>query len=244
MHPSLVLLICLLDICLAQNVTVLSGQLGDSLTILCPYKQRADRWRKKLWCKEDSANHCQPVVIARRFWLQLSKRINGSTSISDNIHEGHVIVTINHLQHDDAGMYECQSHSFQEVDILQKVQLLVLEETMRANISDVAKVQYSISGFSTRLQIRWSLIILGFSFLMSKAVLLGLTFVWLSSRHKSRAISESALIASSEESVIGESRSASDYGRSEYGTGRHSETPVYMNYMYMTANLNQVFWHR
>ncbi|NP_001103522.1 triggering receptor expressed on myeloid cells 2 precursor [Xenopus tropicalis] len=240
MHPlfKLILLMCLLDICLAQNVTVLSGQLGDTLTILCPYKQRADRWRKKLWCKEDSANHCQPVVTARRFWLQLSKRSNGSTSISDNIHEGLVIVTISHLRHDDSGMYQCQSHSSQEVDILQRVQLHVVEETMRVNISDVANVQHSISGFSARLRIPLSLTLLGCSFLVSKVILLGLTFIWLNSRHKSRANLEPTLIASSEESVLGESRNVCKYRSSEYGTEVYNNTPVYINYMYTMANLN------
>ncbi|KAG8451080.1 hypothetical protein GDO86_003384, partial [Hymenochirus boettgeri] len=172
------------DIFLTQNVTVLSGHLGDTLTILCPYKHYSDRWKKKTWCKEVSDSQCQPVISARRFWLQLSKRSNGSTTISDNVHESIVTVTINKLQHDDTGIYQCQANSYDTVNILKTVQVQVWEEPILGNISEVAKVQYSVSGPFSWNAVSWILIILGCSFVLFKVIFLSFAFTWLTHRNK------------------------------------------------------------
>lgn len=132
-------------LCLSKNITVYSGQLGETLTIVCPYQQRADRWARKLWCKENEVGSCQAVVSAHRYSLYGTKR-SGNTTISDNAYEGTVIVNITNLQKDDAGVYECRTIIFGDIGILQKIKVLVLEENQEGSVSAVDNVQYSISG--------------------------------------------------------------------------------------------------
>nr|DBA33874.1 TPA: hypothetical protein GDO54_001495 [Pyxicephalus adspersus] len=133
-----------LVLCLAKNITVYSGQLGETLTIFCPYQHRADRWAKKLWCKEDEAGLCQAVVSAHRYPLS-GKKTHGSTTITDNAYEGMVTVNLTNLQKDDGGVYQCRTIIFGDIGILQKIRVLVFEENLLGNVSALDKVQLSIS---------------------------------------------------------------------------------------------------
>ncbi|KAM4795866.1 triggering receptor expressed on myeloid cells 2-like [Rhinophrynus dorsalis] len=231
------------DMCVPKNVTVLSGQLGDTLTIICPYKQRSDRWRKKLWCREDSTSQCQPVVSTRR-WLQFVKTRNGSTSISDNVQEGFVIVTMSKLQHDDVGMYQCLSDALGQFHLLQRVKVEVQRHSIWGNSSEVVEVQYSISGVSSESGVLMSLAILGISLLLTKLLLLGLTYSWWSRRHRERVNTESPLIPLSEEPGPSGTTSLNEEATSTHEDGGIGEMPLYTNYVYMAAPLDQAYWQR
>ncbi|XP_077337483.1 triggering receptor expressed on myeloid cells 2-like isoform X1 [Lithobates pipiens] len=163
--------------CLANNITVYSGQLGETLTIVCPYRHRADRWARKLWCKEDEAGSCQAVVSAHRYSLSGSKT-SGNTTISDNAYESTVTVNITNLQKDDAGVYQCRTAIFGDIAILQKIRVLVLEENLPGNVSPLDKVQYSISGSQSDTQLHLMIFILGSSLLLCKVLVVGLIYSW------------------------------------------------------------------
>ncbi|CAI9554903.1 unnamed protein product [Staurois parvus] len=161
--------------CLANNITVYSAQLGETLTIVCPYRYRADRWARKLWCKEDEVGACEAVVSAHRYSLSGSKTF-GSTTISDNAYEGMVTINITNLQKDDAGVYQCRTVIFGDIGILQKIKVLVLEDNLPGNVSPLDKVQYSISGLQSDNQLPLMLLILGSSLLLCKVLVMGLLY--------------------------------------------------------------------
>ncbi|KAM6044282.1 triggering receptor expressed on myeloid cells 2-like isoform 1-T1 [Chlamydotis macqueenii] len=112
--------------CAAENVTVVYGTEGGTITINCTYNPWQQRWREKSWCKQIEETKCQHVVSARRFWLPFLKNRNGSTSISDNIQEGVLTVTMKRLKKQDAGLYQCKTDYLGETNSLRKVQVEVL----------------------------------------------------------------------------------------------------------------------
>ncbi|CAJ0965206.1 unnamed protein product [Ranitomeya imitator] len=130
----------------AKDVTVYSGQLGDNLHIVCPYQQRADRWKKKIWCKEDDVGFCQSVVSLHPYW-SFSKKINVSADISENHHKGIITINITNLQKSDAGVYQCRTVTFGDVNTLKRIKVQVIEDLPDESVSERADTQYSISGF-------------------------------------------------------------------------------------------------
>ncbi|XP_062451065.1 triggering receptor expressed on myeloid cells 2-like isoform X2 [Rhea pennata] len=115
-----------LSACAAENITVVYGMEGGTISINCTYNPWQERWREKSWCKQVDEIKCQHVVSARRFWLQFLKNRNGTTSISDNVHEGVLTVTMKRLKKQDAGLYHCKTDYLGETKTLQKVQVEVL----------------------------------------------------------------------------------------------------------------------
>uniref|UniRef100_A0A8D0EXH9 Triggering receptor expressed on myeloid cells 2 n=1 Tax=Strix occidentalis caurina TaxID=311401 RepID=A0A8D0EXH9_STROC len=119
----------LLASCAAENVTVVYGMEGDTISVNCTYNPWQQRWREKSWCKQIDETTCQHVVSARRFWLPFLKNRNGTTSISDNVREGVLTVTMKRLKKQDAGLYQCKTDYLGETNSLRKVQVEVLTGT-------------------------------------------------------------------------------------------------------------------
>ncbi|NWH23167.1 TREM2 protein, partial [Grus americana] len=110
----------------ADNITVVYGMEGGTISVNCTYNPWQQRWREKSWCKQTDETKCQHVVSARRFWLPFLKNRNGTTSISDNVREGVLTVTMKRLRKQDAGLYQCKTDYLGETNTLRKVQVEVL----------------------------------------------------------------------------------------------------------------------
>lgn len=119
----------LLASCAAENVTVVYGMEGGTISVNCTYDPWQQRWREKSWCKQIDETKCQRVVSARRFWLPFLRNRNGTTSIRDNVQDGVLTVTMKRLRKQDAGMYQCRSDFLGETSSLGYVQVEVLTGT-------------------------------------------------------------------------------------------------------------------
>uniref|UniRef100_A0A670ZGT2 Triggering receptor expressed on myeloid cells 2 n=1 Tax=Pseudonaja textilis TaxID=8673 RepID=A0A670ZGT2_PSETE len=137
--------ICLVTMSTAEIITEVSGVEGGPISINCSYSPQKNQWREKSWCKHISEATCQHVVSARRFWLPFLKRRNGTTAIADNIQEGVLMVTINPLQKQDAGWYQCMTNFLGTVKTLQKVKVNVL--TSKSLVLNLFCVIFKIIGF-------------------------------------------------------------------------------------------------
>lgn len=113
------------------------GMEGDTISVNCTYSPRQQRWREKSWCKQVDETKCRHVVSARRFWLPFLKNRNGTTSISDNVQDGVLTVTMKGLKKQDAGLYQCKTEYLGETTSLRKVQVEVLTGTSWGSISRV-----------------------------------------------------------------------------------------------------------
>ncbi|XP_044143458.1 triggering receptor expressed on myeloid cells 2-like isoform X1 [Bufo gargarizans] len=173
-----VILLGTLGWCLAKDITVYSGQLGETLNIVCPYQQRADRWKKKVWCKEDEDGFCQSVVSVHSYWINIAKRTNGSADISDNYQKGIIIINMTNLQKSDSGVYQCRTVTFGDVSTLQRIQVQVLEDQQKESVSELENTQYSISGLPSETQIPVMLVVIGSSLISCKLLLLGFLYIW------------------------------------------------------------------
>lgn len=116
----------LLASCAADNITLVYGVEGGTISINCTYNPWQQRWREKSWCKQIDETKCQHVVSAHRFWLPFLKNRNGTTAISDDVHKGVLTVTMKRLKKQDAGLYQCRTEYLGETNTLQKVQVKVL----------------------------------------------------------------------------------------------------------------------
>lgn len=116
----------LLASCAADNITLVYGVEGGTISINCTYNPWQQRWREKSWCKQIDETKCQHVVSAHRFWLPFLKNRNGTTAISDDVHKGVLTVTMKRLKKQDAGLYQCRTDYLGETNTLQKVQVKVL----------------------------------------------------------------------------------------------------------------------
>ncbi|KAM4045623.1 triggering receptor expressed on myeloid cells 2-like [Anomaloglossus baeobatrachus] len=176
----LIFIIILLGIsgwCLAKDVTLYSGQLGENLNIVCPYQQRADRWKKKLWCKEDDVGFCQNVISLHPYW-SFSKKINVTTDISDNHQKSIITINMTNLQKSDAGFYQCRTASFGDVNTLKRIKVQVFEELPDERVSETVDTQRSMSGSPSETQIPVMLVIIGGSLISCKLLLMGLIYIW------------------------------------------------------------------
>ncbi|NXA39616.1 TREM2 protein, partial [Eudromia elegans] len=166
--------------CAAENITVVYGMEGGTISINCTYNPRQQRWREKSWCRQVDEIKCQHVVSARRFWLQFLKNRNGTTSISDNIHEGVLTVTMRRLKKQDAGFYRCRTEYLGETKTLQKVQVEVLTDTMQTELPEEPNAVQSISSITPGADSTILCIVTGF--LVTKFLVAVLTFTITSSR--------------------------------------------------------------
>ncbi|NXL93476.1 TREM2 protein, partial [Alectura lathami] len=135
----------LLASCAAENITLVYGMEGGTISINCTYNPRQQRWREKSWCRQVDETKCQHVVSARRFWLPFLRSRNGTTSISDNVHEGVLTVTMKRLRKQDAGLYQCRSDYLGETSTLKKVQVEVLTAVLETQMPEEPSAAQSIS---------------------------------------------------------------------------------------------------
>ncbi|NXY50034.1 TREM2 protein, partial [Ceuthmochares aereus] len=135
----------LLAFCGAENITVVYGMEGDTLSVNCTYNPWKQRWREKSWCKQIDETSCQHVVSARRFWLPFLKNRNGTTSIRDNVHEGVLTVTMKQLKKEDAGLYQCKTDFLGKTNSLRKVQVEVLTAVLDTQVPEEPRAAQSIS---------------------------------------------------------------------------------------------------
>ncbi|NXF91593.1 TREM2 protein, partial [Eubucco bourcierii] len=164
--------------CAAENITVVYGMEGGSISVNCSYKPWQQRWREKSWCRQVEESQCQHVVSARRFWLPFLRNWNGTTSISDNVHAGLLTVTIRQLRKQDAGLYQCKTHYLGQEKSLGKVQVEVLPE--EPQIPEEPQAVQSISSLPPEADFTAFYILVGF--LLTKFVVVVLIFVIVNSR--------------------------------------------------------------
>ncbi|KAM9369476.1 LOW QUALITY PROTEIN: triggering receptor expressed on myeloid cells 2-like [Phaethornis superciliosus] len=135
--------------CAAENITVVYGMEGGTISVNCTYDPWQQRWREKSWCRQLEENRCEPVVSARRFWLPFQRKRNGTTSISDNVHQGVLTVTMKQLKKQDAGLYQCKSSYLGETNSLRKVQVEVLTAVLETQVPEEPSAVQSISSISS-----------------------------------------------------------------------------------------------
>ncbi|NXC48150.1 TREM2 protein, partial [Penelope pileata] len=135
----------LLASCAAENITLVYGMEGGTISVNCTYNPWQQRWREKSWCKQIDETKCQHVVSARRFWLPFLRNRNGTTSISDNVHDGVLTVTMKRLKKQDAGLYQCKTDYLGETNILRKVQVEVLTAVLETQVPEEPRAAQSIS---------------------------------------------------------------------------------------------------
>ncbi|XP_058034655.1 triggering receptor expressed on myeloid cells 2-like isoform X1 [Ahaetulla prasina] len=158
----LIFLVYLSEVSTAEIITEISGVEGEPISINCSYSPQTNQWREKSWCKHISEATCQHVVSARRFWLPFLKRRNGTTAIADNIQKGVLMITINPLQKEDAGWYQCMTHFLGTVKTLQKVKVNVLTSIENSNVQETPRILHSISSSSSNAGVNLTFLVAGF----------------------------------------------------------------------------------
>ncbi|XP_074706422.1 triggering receptor expressed on myeloid cells 2-like isoform X2 [Strix aluco] len=176
----LIFLIFLSASCAAENVTVVYGMEGDTISVNCTYNPWQQRWREKSWCKQIDETTCQHVVSARRFWLPFLKNRNGTTSISDNVREGVLTVTMKRLKKQDAGLYQCKTDYLGETNSLRKVQVEVLTAVLDTQMPEEPSAVQGISSIPPEADFTVFYIIAGF--LVTKFAVAVLIFIIGNSR--------------------------------------------------------------
>ncbi|XP_010198062.2 triggering receptor expressed on myeloid cells 2 isoform X2 [Colius striatus] len=161
--------------CAAENITVVYGMEGGTISVNCTYNPRQQRWREKSWCRQMDETRCQYVVRARRFWLPFLKNSNGTTSIRDNVHEGVLTVTMKHLKKQDAGLYQCKTDYLGETNTLKKVQVEVLTAFPETQMPEEPRAVGSVSSIPPDADFTVFYIIAGF--LLTKFVVALLVFI-------------------------------------------------------------------
>ncbi|KAK2521749.1 triggering receptor expressed on myeloid cells 2 isoform X2 [Columba livia] len=177
LQPSLLSLLCSTDMeklmdfiflvflsasCAAENVTVVYGMEGGTISVNCTYDPWQQRWREKSWCKQIAETKCQRVVSARRFWLPFLRNRNGTTSIRDNVQDGVLTVTMKRLRKQDAGMYQCRSDFLGETSSLGYVQVEVLTAALETQLPEEPRAVQSISSIPLEADFTIFYIIAGF----------------------------------------------------------------------------------
>ncbi|NXG77832.1 TREM2 protein, partial [Baryphthengus martii] len=170
----------LLEPCAAENVTVVYGVEGGTISVNCTYNPWQQRWREKSWCKQINETKCQHVVSARRFWLPFLKNRNGNTSISDNVHDGVLTVTMKQLKKQDAGLYQCKTDYLGQTNTLKKVQVKVLTAALETQLPEEPSAVQSISSIPPGADFTIFYIIA--SFLAAKFLVAVLIFILSNSR--------------------------------------------------------------
>ncbi|XP_053104808.1 triggering receptor expressed on myeloid cells 2-like isoform X2 [Hemicordylus capensis] len=156
-----------------ENVTVVHGVEGEPISINCTYSPKENQWKEKSWCKHISTVECQHIVSARRFWMPFLKRRNGTTSIADNIQKGILTVTINPLQKQDSGLYQCKTEFLGTMNTLHKVKVKVLTGIEETEAPEKPRVRHSISSSPSEAGINLCFLVAGFlSFKLLVAVLI------------------------------------------------------------------------
>ncbi|NWW78792.1 TREM2 protein, partial [Climacteris rufus] len=143
-EPWLTLPVSLVASCAAENVTVVSGVEGDTISVNCSYDPR-QWWREKSWCRQLDKSRCQHVVSAPPLWLPFPRNRRGPTSIRDNTRDGVLTVTMRRLRKEDAGLYQCKTEFLGAARSLRKVQVEVLAADLEPHVPEEPRAVQSIS---------------------------------------------------------------------------------------------------
>ncbi|NWS13869.1 TREM2 protein, partial [Pachyramphus minor] len=135
----------LLASCAAENVTVVYGMEGGTISVNCSYDPQQQWWREKSWCRQVDETKCQHVVSARSFWLPFPRGRKSTTSIRDNVHDGVLTVTMRQLRKEDAGLYQCRTDFLGDTRSLRKVQVEVLRAVLETQVPEEPRAVQSIS---------------------------------------------------------------------------------------------------
>ncbi|NXP18635.1 TREM2 protein, partial [Scytalopus superciliaris] len=147
--------------CAAENVTVVYGVEGGTISINCSYNPQ-HWWREKSWCRQVNETKCQHVVSAQSVWLPFPRRRKSTTSIRDNIHDGILTVTMRQLRKEDAGLYQCRTYFLGDTKSLRKVQVEVLTAVLETQVPEEPRVVQSISSSPPEVDVTVFYIIAGF----------------------------------------------------------------------------------
>ncbi|NWT03348.1 TREM2 protein, partial [Mionectes macconnelli] len=135
----------LLASCAAENITVVYGVEGGTISVNCSYDPQQQWWREKSWCRQVDETKCQHVASARSFWLPFPRGRKSTTSIRDNVHEGILTVTMRRLRKEDAGLYQCRTDFLGDTRSLRKVQVEVLRAVLETQAPEEPRAVQSIS---------------------------------------------------------------------------------------------------
>ncbi|NXM35614.1 TREM2 protein, partial [Oxyruncus cristatus] len=135
----------LLASCAAENVTVVYGMEGGTISVNCSYDPQQQWWREKSWCRQVDEIKCQHVVSARSFWLPFPRGRKSTTSIRDNVHDGVLTVTMRQLRKEDAGLYQCRTDFLGDIKSLRKVKVEVLRAVLETQVPEEPRAVQSIS---------------------------------------------------------------------------------------------------
>ncbi|NXG25996.1 TREM2 protein, partial [Grallaria varia] len=152
----------LLASCAAENITVVYGVEGGTISVNCSYDPQQQWWREKSWCRQVEQSRCQHVVSARSFWLPFPRSRKSTTSISDNVHDGVLTVTMRQLRKEDAGLYQCRTHFLGDTKSLRKVQVEVLRAVLETQVPEEPRAVQSISSSSLEVDFTVLYILAGF----------------------------------------------------------------------------------
>lgn len=158
---------------------------GGTISVNCTYNPRQQRWREKSWCRQINGSKCQHVVSARRFWLPFLRNRNGTTSISDNIQDGVLTVTMRRLRKQDAGLYQCRTEYLGETSTLRTVQVDVLTAALETQIPEEPSAVQSSSSIPPKADFTVLYTIAGL--LATKFVVAVLIFIISNSRKNREA---------------------------------------------------------
>ncbi|NXK96817.1 TREM2 protein, partial [Formicarius rufipectus] len=152
----------LLASCAAENVTVVYGVEGGTISVNCSYNPQQQWWREKSWCRQVDETKCQPVVSAPSFWLPFPRSRKGTASIRDNIHDGMLTVTMRRLRKEDAGLYQCRTYFLGDTKSLRKVQVEVLRAVLETQVPEEPRAVQSIPSSPPKVNVTVFYIIAGF----------------------------------------------------------------------------------
>ncbi|NXC23438.1 TREM2 protein, partial [Campylorhamphus procurvoides] len=153
--------------CAAEEITVVYGLEGGTISVNCSYNPQQQWWREKGWCRQVDDTKCQHVVSAPSFWLPFPrsrKRTTGtsSTSIRDNIRDGILTVTMRQLSQEDAGLYQCRTYFLGDTKSLRKVQVEVLRAVLETQEPEQPRAVQSISSSPPEVDFTVLYILAGF----------------------------------------------------------------------------------
>ncbi|KFQ32513.1 Triggering receptor expressed on myeloid cells 2, partial [Merops nubicus] len=171
--------------CAAENITVVYGVEGGTISVNCSYNPWQQRWREKRWCKQVAEATCQYMVSTRRSWMSFLRSRNRTTSITDNIHDGVLTVTMKQLKKQDAGLYQCITDYMGQKVILRKVQVEVLTAVLETQMPEEPSAVQSISSIPPEADFTVFYIIAGF--LVPKFLVAVLIFIIGNSRKNREA---------------------------------------------------------
>uniref|UniRef100_H3BGP7 Ig-like domain-containing protein n=1 Tax=Latimeria chalumnae TaxID=7897 RepID=H3BGP7_LATCH len=122
------------------DVTEVTAMMGEFVSVVCPYSQNDYKSKRKTWCRQINRDQCNLVVSTYYSLFGLiytEKNTNGRTSIYDNYKAKEITVSIQKVNVDDSGIYQCG------IDLSDKV-LKVIYLTVYKKLSSEVGMSISV----------------------------------------------------------------------------------------------------